>query len=638
MNGLLDFSQPLQRTASLATLLIAAWFLYQPALGGAFMLDDLHNLGGLSTVTDPSSAAQYVFNGIAGPLGRPVALASFALQADSWGVSARPFLTVNVMIHILNGLLAYLFFLQLAAARRFAAGPAHLAALGALAVWLLMPLLATSSLMVVQRMTTLAALWMLVGLNGYLHFRRQLDVRPQPALAGMSVSLVLATALAVLSKENGALLPGLVLVTEACLLSRPVALSSKHWLLWRSVFLLAPVMVIAAFLLKLVPYDPVVVKARDFTAYERLITEARVLWDYVLGALFPRGSSFSPFHDDYPVSRSILEPAVLLATTAWAAVIAGAIVLRRRVPLFSFAVGWFLVAHLLESTTVPLYLYFEHRNYSAMLGPAFAVAAGVVAVSSARLQTALRVLLAGFVIVNGLVLLSITSTWGKPQVAAGLWQIESPDSAHALSFLVRQQVASGNPDGAIVTISRFVESHPEYGYLRLPQLTLSCSIRPGNDHAAIVATLKNELRHVSYSHNVASQLEQLNSTISTTPCKGVDTETMTELAQAVIENPRFRSQGSYLSVHHQLLARFAFEAGELEVALAELQAARDAGAGFDIHLKFVSVLLASGKVDEARRYLAEAESSLPVHPVRRIAAKALLKDLHRWVDSAAAAG
>ena len=485
-------------------------------------------------------------------------------------------------------------------------------------------------------MTTLSAFWTLVGLNGYLHFRRRLDDAPKSALAGMSVSLVLATALAVLSKENGALLPGLVLITEACLLPRPTRLDARRWLLWRGVFLLAPVLLIVVFLLRVTPYDAAVVAMRDFTVYERLITEAQILWKYVLGALLPRGSSFSPFHDDYPVSRSILDPAALLSTLAWILAIAAAVRLRQRMPLFSFAVGWFLMAHLLESTTIPLYLYFEHRNYAAMLGPAFAVAVSSLTVSGGRLKTTLRVLLGGFIVVNGLVLLSITSTWGKPQIAAQLWHIESPDSAHALSFLVRQQVASGNAEGAIETLGRFADTHARYAYLRLPQLTLSCSSRPDSDHAALVTKLESELQRVDYFADVAAQIEQLNSTISARPCKGVTAEALKRLADAVLQNPRYRSQGSYLSLHHQLLARFAFDSGDLETALAELQAARDAGAGFDIHFKFVSVLLAGGRFDEARRHLAEAEIDLPQHPVRRIAARELLKDLYRYVDGAEA--
>ena len=168
LGDMISVSQPVKRAAMVAVLLLVAWLLYRPALGGAFLLDDLPNLNGLSSVSDLGSALQYVLDGRAGPSGRPLSLASFALQADSWGGPARPFLEINLLVHVLNGLLAYLFCFQLAKATRAKETNANIVAVAALAVWIVMPLLATSSLMVIQRMATLAAFWMLVGLNAHL--------------------------------------------------------------------------------------------------------------------------------------------------------------------------------------------------------------------------------------------------------------------------------------------------------------------------------------------------------------------------------------------------------------------------------------------------------------------------------------
>ena len=64
--------------------LLATALAYRPALGGSTFFDDAHNLGGLAEISDLSSAVQYIGSGVAGPLGRPIALASFAAQAYAW--------------------------------------------------------------------------------------------------------------------------------------------------------------------------------------------------------------------------------------------------------------------------------------------------------------------------------------------------------------------------------------------------------------------------------------------------------------------------------------------------------------------------------------------------------------------------
>lgn len=91
-----------------------------------------------------------------------------------------------------------------------------------------------------------------------------------------------------------------------------------------------------------------------------------------LSAAIPRAVAFGPFHDDYTVydSSSIL---AWLAAAAWLLVAVLAFILRQRTRLPLFALLWFTVAHLVESTVIPLELYFEHRNYLAVVGPLFAL-------------------------------------------------------------------------------------------------------------------------------------------------------------------------------------------------------------------------------------------------------------------------
>src|SRR5690606_33752686 len=135
------------------------------------------------------------------------------------------------------------------------------------------------------------------------------------------------------------------------------------------VFLLAPAAGVFGYLLLRANYSEDVLTVRDFDAGDRLLTEAHVLWEYLRYAFLPTPTGLGPFHDDHSIYRDWLNPQALLVVGAWLASIAGAIALRKRAPLFSFAVAWYLFGHALESTTIPLEIYFEHRNYVPLLGP-----------------------------------------------------------------------------------------------------------------------------------------------------------------------------------------------------------------------------------------------------------------------------
>jgi len=102
--------------AGIIGILIVGWFAYAPGLGGAFTFDDLPNLQQLQNVDDRVSAIRFVFTGKAGPLGRPLALASFLPQAGSLDEGAGAFLLFNVLLHLLNGALAVVFLRMLALA------------------------------------------------------------------------------------------------------------------------------------------------------------------------------------------------------------------------------------------------------------------------------------------------------------------------------------------------------------------------------------------------------------------------------------------------------------------------------------------------------------------------------------------
>jgi len=617
-------------TLALIILLAAGWFIYQPALTGTFLLDDHSNLAGLQSVTDARSALYFVLTGDAGPLGRPLALASFLPQASSWGLDATPFIRVNILVHLLNGLLVFLFSRQLARAVLQGRGDILLLAYATTAVWLFMPLLASSSLLIVQRMTTLSATFVLLGLNAYMTARERIDARPNAALVAMSLALVIGTLLAMLAKENGALLPVFVLVLEATILRHPQSLSLLRWNIWRGLFLGAPTLLILAFLLLQVPYNEDIVARRDFTAFERLFSEARILWEYLFNAFFGWSGQLGPFHEFSPV-RNPTDPLTVVATGAWIVIVGAALRMRRRYGILAFATLWFLAGHMIESTTLPLELYFEHRNYLPVIGPVFALCYGVLSLSG-RLRRIARGGLVAYIAINAGVLYGVTSLWGNPLLAAAYWHERDPGSVRAATTLATQQLSQMGPETAVDTLREFSSQNPEYSYIRIPELNLACSLRPEDNHAALLDYLRSQLPSVAFSYTVGEMLDQLLTTAAANNCESVSPATVGDLAAAVMENPRYRASVHYTQSHHILLARIARVSGDNDKTLEHLARAIEIGPGDRLDMMIVTTLVAAERFEEARRFIDDAADDLPRMPLKRYNSKRNLDELKTYID------
>lgn len=618
---------------AIMTLLALGWFVYQPALRGTFLLDDANNLGDLSTVTDFDSAVNFALSGSSGPVGRPLALATFAPQASDWDSNAAAFLSVNILIHLLNGFLLYLFARQLARELHLARNDAEFLALATAACWLLMPLLASSTLMVVQRMTTLSATFVLAGLNGYLIARRSLEANSTAALASMSVVLVVAATLAVLTKENGALLPVFVLVMELTLLAPPRQLPEFRWKTWSSAFLLAPTLLIVIFLLSQIPYSANMVARRDFTGWERLLTESRILWEYLFNAFFARLDQLSPFHDAYPVARSLLTPTTLIAMMSWLLLVASAVFGRRKYPVAAFAVLWFVGGHLLESTTYPLELYFEHRNYVPIIGPVFAIVYAAASIRGAYKKYA-RGALFLYILVNAGVLLSTTSLWGSPLQAASYWHAQQPASVRAATTLATRQMSEMGPAVAMITLQEFAYRHPEHVYIRIPELTIACIVTPDRDHTELVERLKSDLPAIVFSYTVVTMLDELLSVVARENCADVGLSEVAALASTIASIPGFKGNQDYLQLHHMLMARISKLTGDSEATLGHLDRAIDYRPGDDLNMMVVTTLVAAHRFDEAREFLDLAQERLPWHPLRRYNSSNKLDQLSEYVNEA----
>ncbi len=121
---------------------------------------------------------------------------------------------------------------------------------------------------------------------------------------------------------------------------------------------------------------PGALAGRDFTLAQRLLTEPRVLADYLHWTLLPNPMVLSLYHDEIVKSTGLLTPWTTLGSIVLlAALIVIAVWLRKRRPLVSLGIGWFFTAQLLTATIIPLELVYEQRMYFASIGVLLAAGA-----------------------------------------------------------------------------------------------------------------------------------------------------------------------------------------------------------------------------------------------------------------------
>lgn len=364
---------------SFLLLILLTIIVYYPGLSGDYLFDDTSNLlqnKALDIETlDMDSLHSAAYSSGAGMLRRPVSMASFALNRFFFGIDPYSHKVINLIIHILTGCLLFLFSRMLITGYQQYRKPA-LSAQAArwipvivCGMWLVHPLNLTSVLYIVQRMTSLAALFTVAGLCLYVTGRLQM-LRGRHGLSIILVGLFAMGGLATLSKENGLLLPLYMLVVEIAVFrfQGNNGLTDKSIITFFSLVVAAPAL-LALFYLVTHADSVLYYNFRDFTLQERILTELRVLVFYLKMIIMPSVQELGLYHDDFPLSHGLLNPpSTLFALIALAALLSGSLLLLGKQSLVSLGILWFFVGHLLESTILPLEIAHEHRNYLADYG------------------------------------------------------------------------------------------------------------------------------------------------------------------------------------------------------------------------------------------------------------------------------
>ncbi|MCP4429934.1 MAG: hypothetical protein GY806_03050 [Gammaproteobacteria bacterium] len=525
--------------AGFLLLLLSSLWLYWPGLSGTFLLDHelwIGPIGSHGGVVDWETFKLYLFEEPFKLHNRYLGRLTFLIDDQYWPAPPFNFKRTSLLIHLLNGSLLFALCLQIARILDLSKNRSWGFALAASAIWILHPLNHSTVLYASQRMTVVAAFFILLALITYIAGRTRIVQNPRFGAALIVLSLFVLTALGVLSKEIAIIIPLYVILLEFTLLRNHDRSTLWYWL--ASIGIGLPLLL--GLIYGFTRWEGLFVNSylfRDFTLTERLLTQGRVLAEYQRLIILPSLEGLGIFHDDFAVSRSWLEPAsTLLAWIIHLMLIIVAVVWRHRIPMISFAILFFYIGHLLESTAIGLEIYFEHRNYVPMLGICLATAYYLM-----RPRKHLKILwpLTAMSIVLLLAFMTRVNTtvWEDPELQIEIALIDHPESKRAQGYWLESLIAKGSLSKANSVANTLIDLSPNLISPYLQKATLQCltgkDMQPQISKLLMIAPLSG--RDTAAAGNIRNLMIASDSL----GCLTTQSNFWLELGQGLLSSERF---------------------------------------------------------------------------------------------------
>ena len=609
---------------ALLLMLVLTGAAYWSGLSGSFRFDDIVNITENKDIHSNSLGWTELYKAAFSTIGgfRPLSMLSFGINHALTGLDSFYFKLTNLVIHLLCGVgvwwLTRLLLITYRLRHRPALTDPEVAwlSIAVSAAWLLHPFNLTSVLYVVQRMASLAALFMIFGLALY-SWGRLRQLRGQSGAALMIVGVGVGGGLAVLSKENGILLPLLVLITEWLIFGfqAPKEASRRFVIGFNIMTVIIPGLLALAFLIMRFDWVVAGYETRDFTLSERLLTQARVLWFYIHMLLLPNPTLMGMYHDDIVLSKGWLNPSMTLpAVLGIIALLAGALALRRRTPLLSFGILFFLAGHALESTVISLEIAHEHRNYLPGFGLILVAMyylghSAIRELLSLRLQTGCIVVLIGALTAGT----AIRASYWADEVELALMEVRHhPNSARSnMQAGYVFFILSGNGIDPAMNGQRarqYFEAAwrlDEYNLSGRFGLLLLDDREKKPVDTVLIDDLIDKLTHRPLAASSINTLVRIKRCWDEGGCN-LPTKEFNRLFEAILKNSSLRGKSRVRILTDY--AQFSITQNRLDLTLRlTQQALAIAPEDPQIHLNKAHILIRLGELNEAREAIAQAK-------------------------------
>ena len=599
---------------SFTLVFMLAYFVLQQGIYGPFILDDLLHFPRLSNgVYTSDEAIKWIFSGGESGSGRFLSYASFLIDDNIWPNKPEIFKHTNLLLHLLSGIMVYLLLRQIICLVSFVESKRSVEFIALLLTffWMFAPMQHSAIYMAIQRMTILMGLFVLIGLNLYVYGRIKLQ---DSALLGyfyMSLGIGFFGVLSVFSKEPGILICLYALVLEYTIL-KDIAWENRFKDLWKSIFLIAPLISLLAFyILSLSSLEEHYAK-REFSFLERLISEPRALVKYIYVFLYPHGAFLGPYQDDFQISRHLFLPVSTFFSIGFSCTLMlFALKFNKLFPLKSAGILFFFSAHLLESTILPLELYFEHRNYIGSIGILLAVFGLICLVKERildRYKKYIYIILTFIATFHVYSAYSSAKVWGSESKQALVWAYYHPKSVRAQIDSVKYWLNIGNIEKARQILVTSQKNDNKYIGVSLFAHALDICGQFQGVKFFIGDDVEKVLRNSPFDHGALDAISVIRRGYLSGNCN-ISNEQLQSYILSIIQNKNFSNVNSAVVVLYQELTGLQVDMNDRLGALESMEYAYLQKPYYSIALAQANIAFKLGDAELVERYLARAEYS-----------------------------
>ena len=622
---------PLRHFLFCAALFVTI-LIYLPSLSSKFVFDDVSNIidSEFIKISDLSISSLLSSTSTGGDVnGRPLAMMTLAVNYYFNALDPYGYKAVNLAIHLVTGMLIYILVTSLLRTSNLEefndeASQKYMPFWVTL-LWLVFPINFLPVVYVVQRMASMAALFTVAGMVLYVKMRQQEKnvgrVRNPLWIGGILIVFVLA----VLSKESGVLLVLHLVALEVFFFrfSSNTKGGAIFLKLMVALVLVIPVCFVISYLIKYPDYFQTSYLNRDFTVYERTLTEFRIVVTYLKQMLLPVLGDFSLHHDDIQVSQSIFQP----LTTLWSifsliALCLLSVLWRKTSPLAAYGIMVFFIGHILESTVVALDLMYEHRNYLSSFGISLVLISFFLKLNEKKFLIKKKVGL-GSAVIFVIVANSMYTTFSR----ANLWSNELA----RLQYAAYQHPSSpriNNEIGTLYAKMSMVESpykaglidksiRHQYAYTNLNKtgtegligIIFLMSYHDMDISSDLLLDFEHRIGATTSPVSLVQAIEGINSCFNLKIC-GISKEIASELVDLALDNKSLEYSARYHGLALVAASKFYFNTLQRpDVAIPLLDKAVSSHGDEPKYLLYrARMLVASGLTELAKRDIEKLES------------------------------